>query len=73
MPNDALLTSLEAGRLLNKSARTVQRMAERGDLPYARKLPGHRGAYLFHSSEIVAIAKAQVAALTSALAEVGAA
>lgn len=52
MPNDDLLTTTEAGVILGKSARTVQRMAESGELPYARKLPGPNGAYLFARSLI---------------------
>lgn len=42
-----MLTSAQAGQLLGKSAKTVIRMAERGDLQVAQKLPGPNGAYLF--------------------------
>lgn len=42
-----LLTSTQAGRLLRVSGRTVVRMAERGDLECAMKMPGAKGAYLF--------------------------
>lgn len=47
-----LLTSPEAGAILGKSARTVQRMADAGVLPVAQKLPGPNGAYLFRRSDI---------------------
>lgn len=49
-----LVTSPEAGQLLGKSARTVQRMADAGDLPYLQKLPGPNGAYLFDRAVIEA-------------------
>ncbi len=52
MPNDELMTTTEAGVILGKSPRTVQRMAESGELAYARKLPGPNGAYLFTRSVI---------------------
>ena len=55
MPNTELLTSPQAGAILGKSARTVQRMADAGDLPYAHKLPGPNGAYLFRRSEVEAL------------------
>ncbi len=41
------MTTTEVGGLLGLSARTVQRMAERGELPHVRKLPGVNGSYLF--------------------------
>lgn len=47
-----LLTSTEAGRVLGKSARTIQRMADAGQLPVAQKLPGPNGAYLFRADVI---------------------
>jgi hypothetical protein len=42
-----LMTSAQAGAVLGKSARTVQRMAESGRLPYVQRLPGPNGSYLF--------------------------
>jgi hypothetical protein len=54
MPNDDLLTSPQAGLILGKSARTVQRMADAGELAYAQKLPGPNGAYLFRRSVVEA-------------------
>lgn len=55
---DTLLTSPQAGLILNKSARTVQRMADAGELPVAQKLPGPNGAYLFRRSDIEALVEA---------------
>ncbi len=52
-----ILTSPEAGQILHMSARTVQRMADRGELEYIRKLPGPNGAYIFHRSVIEAAAR----------------
>jgi excisionase family DNA binding protein len=50
-----LLTTTEAGQILRKSARTVQRMADAGDLVVAQKLPGPNGAYLFRRSDVEAL------------------
>ena len=66
MPADALLTSPQAGALLGKSARTVQRMAENGDLPVAQKLDGPNGAYLFRRADIEAACDTQPLARTAA-------
>lgn len=52
-----LLTSPQAGRILGKSARTIQRMADAGDLPVAQKLPGPNGAYLFRRDDVLALAE----------------
>lgn len=57
MTDKDILTSPEAGQILNLSARTVQRMADRGELDYIRKLPGPNGAYIFDRSAIEAAAK----------------
>lgn len=51
-----LLTSPEAGRILGKSARTIQRMADAGEIPVAQKLPGPNGAYLFRREDLEALA-----------------
>lgn len=56
MPHDALLTSTEASVLLGKSVRTVQRMAEAGELRPVRKLPGPNGAWLFDRAEVETLA-----------------
>lgn len=58
MPPTALLTSPQAGAILGKSARTVQRMADAGDLPFVQKLDGPNGAYLFDAEAIRALAPA---------------
>ena len=57
MTDKDILTSPEAGQILNLSARTVQRMADRGELDYIRKLPGPNGAYIFERAVIEAAAK----------------
>lgn len=54
-----LITSFEAGLILRKSARTVQRMARTdenpdGSLPVVQKLPGPNGAYLFRRVDVEA-------------------
>lgn len=53
-----LLTSPEVAAELGITLRTVQRMAKRGRLPVAQKLPGQRGAYLF-SREVVELVRAE--------------
>ena len=64
MRSTTLMTTTEAGRILGKSPRTVQRMAENGDLEYAQKLPGPNGAYLFDPAVIARRAARETAALT---------
>jgi len=56
MPTQELLTTPQAGAILGKSARTIQRMADAGDLPYVAKLPGPNGAYLFDAKVIKSLA-----------------
>jgi hypothetical protein len=53
---DPLLTTAQVGLLLNKSHRTVHRMAEDGRLAYEVKLPTRNGAYLFRESVVRAAA-----------------
>lgn len=55
-----MLTSPQCGALLGKSAKTVIRMAERGDLPFVQKLPGPNGAYLFDPEVVQEKAMQQV-------------
>lgn len=62
MPHDDLLTSHQAGLLLNKSARTVQRLGQSGALRIAAKLPGPNGAYLFRRADVESLAARQLAA-----------
>lgn len=52
---DDLLTSTQAGAILGRSARTVQRLAESGALTPAQKLPGPNGAYLFRRADVEAL------------------
>lgn len=60
MSQTKLLTSSQAALLLSKSPRTIQRMADAGELEIATKLPGPNGAYLFDESEIIRALKAQI-------------
>ncbi len=53
-----MLSAAQVAELLGKSARTIQRMAEAGDLP-AEKMPGLTGAYLFDASLIEYLARQQ--------------
>jgi len=57
MPNDDLLTSQQAGALINRSARTVHRHVMAGDITPAIKLAGPNGAMLFLRSDVEALAK----------------
>lgn len=56
-----LLTTTETARKLGKSARTVARLAESGELPHVHKLPGIRGAYLFDPAIVDLFARQQAA------------
>lgn len=49
-----LLTTAQVAELLRKPRRAVLRMAAKGDLPVAQKLPGLTGGYLFEMDEILA-------------------
>lgn len=46
------LTTRQVAERLGKSIATVKRMAADGRLPYAAKVPGETGAYLFDADEI---------------------
>lgn len=46
------LTTKQVAERLGKSVATVKRMAADGRLPYAVKVPGDTGAYLFDPSVI---------------------
>lgn len=46
-----LLSSPQVAELIHKSVRTVQRMAESGELP-AIKMDGATGAYVFDATEV---------------------
>jgi hypothetical protein len=60
MSQTKLLTSTQAAQVLGKSPRTIQRMADAGELQIATKLPGPNGAYLFEEAEIIRAFEAQV-------------
>jgi excisionase family DNA binding protein len=49
------LTTRQVAERLDKSVATVKRMAADGRLPYAAKVPGTTGAYLFDPSDIDAL------------------
>lgn len=51
-----LITSTEAGAILGKSGRTVQRMTDKGLLVGVMKLPGPNGAVLYDRAEVEAYA-----------------
>lgn len=59
MSNNAPMTTAEVGAVLGKSARTVQRMAESGELAYMKKLPGPNGSYLFDPAVVRRAARQQ--------------
>lgn len=46
------MTVLEVAEALGKGPRTIQRLAERGELPYEDKLPGRTGPYLFNRAVV---------------------
>lgn len=54
--NEELLTSPQVGVILNKSARTIHRMVEAGDLHPVQQLPGPNGAFLFRRRDIERLA-----------------
>lgn len=56
-----LIASPEVAKLLNIDPRTVQRQAERGELPTVGKLPGRTGAFLFDRTVIEALATERAA------------
>lgn len=51
-----LITSPEAGRIINRSARTIHRLVEAGKLTPMVTMPGPSGAYLFRREDIEALA-----------------
>lgn len=51
-----LVTSPEAGRMINRSPRTVHRLVEAGQLIPAARLSGPNGAMLFHRADVEALA-----------------
>jgi excisionase family DNA binding protein len=53
--SNEMLTTKEVSAQLGVSIRTVSRMAERGELPFIRKLAGKNG-YLFDQAEVQRVA-----------------
>lgn len=54
MSSTDVMTSPQVAQFLKKGARTIQRMATDGTLPYSAKLPGKNGAFLFSRKQIEA-------------------
>jgi predicted DNA-binding transcriptional regulator AlpA len=53
MPNkDDLLTTSQVAELTGWSVTSINRWAQKGDLPPERKLPGRTGSYLFRTSVV---------------------
>lgn len=59
--SDDLLTTSEAGLILNKSGRTVQRLVNAGLIPVAHTLPGDNGAKLLRRTDVLAFAAKRAA------------
>ena len=55
------ITTAEAARMLRVSPQAVGQMVKRGDLEPAYKLPGLRGAFLFHIASVEALLSKRVA------------
>ena len=51
-----IITTGEAGRILGRSARTVQRLIESGQLPTVRKLAGPNGHFLLDRAVVEELA-----------------
>ena len=58
---DALITSPEAGEILEVSVRTEYRQIEAGALTPVQKLPGPTGHYLFRRSDVEPLAARRAA------------
>ena len=58
MPKVRLIPTAEVAQILGANVKTVTRWASDGVLPYAQKLPGLRGPYLFDAA-VVARFKAE--------------
>ena len=57
MPATDLIGTAEAAEILSVGQRTVKRLAQKGKLPHAMKMPGATGAYLFHRSDVEKLAE----------------
>ena len=58
----ALIGSAEAGQILRKTPRTVQRMVASGLLKPVTTLPGKTGAHLFSREDVEALAAERASA-----------
>ena len=56
-----LVTTAEAAQMLGVSVATVNRRADKGEIPVAAKAPGKRGARLFRREDVQALAKERAA------------
>jgi len=61
MSKPELLGVREAAQIVGVSVATIKRAAATGNLPPAHKLPGANGAYLFHRSDVEALAQERAA------------
>lgn len=52
-----LVTTAEAADLLGVSIKTVLRIAERGELPVAVRVPGLRGPRMYRLADVQALAE----------------
>ena len=66
MSTTELLSSPQVAAILGKSARTVHRLVESGELIPALKAPGGpNGAYLFNPADVEALRKALITQATA--------
>lgn len=56
-PQLDIITTGEAGRMIGRSARTVQRLIESGELPTVGKLAGINGLFLLDRAVVESLAK----------------
>lgn len=52
---DELLTTAQVAEVLGVSIKTVLRIAERGDLPVAVRMPGLRGPRMYRLADVQAL------------------
>lgn len=56
-----LLTTAQVAELTGLSVATVNRRADKGEIPVAAKAPGKRGARLFRRADVESLAKERAA------------
>lgn len=64
MPSADLIGTAEASEILGLSQRTVKRLALAEVLPFAMKMPGETGAYLFQRDDVLAYQERRLAGLS---------